>query len=384
MNTLVSCKIFGWGWTVAQIKTQDSDSCWGKSHKTLVGIYGSAIFLLKKPRKVLPIFVLSIKRIFSRKTYVFNLATPTHTNIGDQMIVFGMEKWCEEYLPNFVYREYDDGIYEDWSFFTFLKLVIKKRDFIFLRGGGSVSDRYIGYEHFVRHVLKSYPKNKIIMFPQSVGFSNTTTGHEEKTKTAAAYDAHPEFTLYTRDKTSFSIAEEMFSHTKVRLCPDIALFFLHSSQPKQYARKGLFLCMRTDTEAFYDKDDLEKLIFSLQTKYDLRFGDTGSGHRIDAGYRETEIENLMSLFSKSKVAVTDRFHGVISAVLTGTPVVALRSADHKIVSGIEWFKNSNYVFYAESPKDVPALVEKAMRCESITTPDFRPYFDKIYEGIMHG
>lgn len=369
---------------MAQADVQYGNGIGKRFHRSFVMIYCSVIFLLKNPRKVLSIFSLSVRRIFRRQRYIFNLATPTHTNIGDQMIVFGMEKWCEKYLPLYLYKEYDDSIYKDWSFFAFLKLVIKKKDLIFFRGGGSVGDLYIGYEYFIRHVLKSYPKNKIVMFPQSINFSDTPTGCEEKRKTAVAYDAHPDFTLYARDEISFSTAEAMFSHLKVRLCPDIALFLLYSYQPKQYERKGLFLCLRTDVEAFYSEKDLDKLILSLQNDYTLSFGDTGSGHRIDAAHREAEVENLLGLFSKSKAAVTDRFHGVISAVLTGTPVVALRSEDHKIVSGIKWFKDLDYVFYAESTEEVPALVEKAMRCKSITAPDFRPYFDKIYEDITHG
>jgi len=352
-------------------------------HKKLAELYGSAVFMLKHPGKVLPVFPFTVKRLFGGKKYIFLLAAPTHSNRGDQMIFSGMKKWCGQYLPEYGCKEYDDDIYKDWSFFRFLKLVIKKGDILFLRGGGSVGDRYLGYEEFVRHVLESYPENKTVMFPQSVSFSDTREGEKEKLKTAQAYDAHPDFTLYARDETSYAIAKEMFRRAKVRLCPDIALF-LSGGKPNPCGRDGVLFCLRNDSEIYYSEQERGSMAEALKKQYPVRFGDTGAGHNIPSDKREAEIQALLCLFSASKVAVTDRFHGVISAVLTGTPCVALRSADHKIVSGIHWFKDLDYVFFAENSKEVPALVEKAMRCEKTDAPDFSAYFNMIYEDIVHG
>jgi exopolysaccharide biosynthesis predicted pyruvyltransferase EpsI len=54
--------------------------------------------------------------------------------------------------------------------------------------------------------------------------------------------------------------------------------------------------------------------------------------------------------------VTDRFHGVIFAVLAGTPVVALRSKDHKIEAGLQMIQHLGSMAFASS---VPSAVEKA-------------------------
>jgi len=353
-------------------------------HAILVKLYCSTVFMFRNPDKVLPVFSLSCKRLFRKRKYVFLLATPTHTNIGDQMIVFGMEAWCKKYLSEYTYMEYDDSVYKNWAYFDFMKLVIKKRDLIFLRGGGSVGDWYIGYEYFVRYVLKSYPKNRIVMFPQSVSFSSTPEGEQEKEMTARAYDAHPDFTLYTRDETSFILAKEMCRHAKVRLCPDIAMFLFNSYRPKQYERNGVFLCLRKDAENYYSIMQLNQMTDSLKPEYEITLGDTGAKHNVYAAQREAEIEGLLALFSKSRVSVTDRFHGVIAAVLTGTPCVVLRSADHKIVSGIQWFKDLDFVFYAETIEDVPGLMEKAMQCSEVQAPDFSDYYDRLFEEIANG
>lgn len=354
-------------------------------HNHLVKFYCAIIFMLKNQKTVRPILLMAFKRLFSRKKYIFHLATPTHDNRGDQMIVFAMKKWCEKYFPDYVYLEYDDGIYKDWSYFSLLKMVIRKRDFIFLRGGGSVGDWYLGYEYFIRHVLESYPNNKIVMFPQSVNFSNTPKGIAEKNETARVYDSHGSFIMNTRDEMSYHQAKEMFHHCKVRLCPDIAMFLIGTYQPMDYERNGVLLCLRCDeNEIFYNQIERRKMITHLESKYSLHFGDTGAGHSISADKREEEIKNLLELFSRSQVAVTDRFHGIISAVLTKTPCVALRSADHKIPAGIKWFSGVNYVFYADTIEEVPTLVEKAFLCANLTAPDFSKYFELLYKDIMNG
>lgn len=353
-------------------------------HRLLVKLYCSTVFMFKNFSKVLPVFSLSLKRLFRRNKYVFHLATPTHTNIGDQMIVFGMENWCKKYLSEYTYMEYDDSIYKDWAYFDILKLVVKKKDLILLRGGGSVGDWYIGYEYFIRYVLKCYPNNKIVMFPQSIRFSSTPEGEREKELTARAYDAHPDFTLYARDESSFALATEMFHRVKVRLCPDIAMFLVNSYQPQSYERNGVFLCLRKDAEKFYSDTQMKNMMDTLKQKYEISLGDTGAAYPVSATQRKTAIDELLSLFSKSTVSVTDRFHGVITAALTGTPCVVLRSADHKIVSGMQWFKELDFVFYADTMEDVPALIEKALQCEQPQGPDFSEHFDRLFEEIANG
>ncbi|NLX93513.1 MAG: hypothetical protein GXZ02_06560 [Clostridiales bacterium] len=355
----------------------------GKSSK-IATCYEALIFIKSYPQKSKSVLSLAAKRLFSRKKYIFLFASPTHGNRGDQLIAYSIKKWCEKYFPLYVFVEYDDSILRDWSFLSLLKSVINKHDLILLRGGGSVGDWYIDYEYFIRHVLKMYTKNKIVMFPQSVNFSDTPFGREEKLNTAFSYDNHPDFTFYARDEISFEIAKTMLKRSKVQLCPDIAMFLfnLHALQPCD--RSGVFLCLRTDkNEIHYSNLERNQIVETIAHKYSVRFGDTEAGHKIFLEQREEEIEKMLRLFSESTVTVTDRYHGMISAVLTKTPCVVLRSADHKIVSGIKWFEGLDYVFYAENIDDVPALIEKAMLCENPMVPAFSNYFNELYEEIIN-
>ncbi len=353
----------------------------GKSQK-IVTCYESLIFIRRHPKKSKSVLLSAAKRLFSRKKYIFLFASTTSGNRGDHMIVTAMKQWSEKYFPDHVFMEYDDSILLDWSFLRLLKLVVKKRDLILIRGGGSVGDWYIDYEYFVRYLLKRFPKNKVVMFPQSIRFSNTAKGQGEKLKTAAAYDRHPNLTLYARDEQSFEIARAMFEHTKVLLCPDIAMLLFGSLEDTESCRNGVLFCLRSDVqETFYTDSEREAMTQTVKAFYPVDYCDTEAGHRIPLKNREKEIEELLNCFAKSRLAVTDRFHGVISAVLTKTPCLVLRSADHKITSGLRWFKDVDHVFYAKNTAAVPELIEKALACQNIVTPDFGAYFQKIAEDI---
>lgn len=353
----------------------------GKNQK-ITACYESLVFMRRHPQKSKLILLSAAKRMFSRNKYVFLFASPTSGNRGDHLIVTAMKKWSEIYFPDRVFIEYDDSILSDWSALNLLKLLVKKRDLILIRGGGSVGDWYIDYEYFVRYLLKHFPKNKLTIFPQSIRFSNTAKGQAEKLKTATAYDDHPDLTLYARDEQSFEIARGMFKRTKVLLCPDIAMLLFGSFEDTENCRSGVLFCLRTDAqERFYSDCEREAMVQRVRAFCPVAFCDTESGHRIPLENREEEIEALLNCFAKSHVAVTDRFHGVISAVLTKTPCLVLRSADHKITSGLRWFKNVDHVFYAENTAAVPELIEKALACQPITTPNFETHFRKIAEDI---
>ena len=353
-----------------------------RENRTLVQFYEGLSYMRRNPKTARRVIRIFFARLFSGKKMIAIMAAPSHGNRGDHMIVFGMRKFCEKYFPSCRLEEFDDSIVKQRSFLSLLKIALRKDDFVFLRGGGSVGDWYIHYEYFIRHLLERYVKYRVVMFPQSVFFSDTPQGNLEKDLTAHAYDTHPRFLINTRDEKSFETAQEMFSHAKVRLCPDIAMLLFTEFRQSEQERSGVLLCLRPDrNEMFYTDTQREALTAALAGRYELKYGDTSAGHDIAAAARQAEIEELLHRYSSSRVSVCDRFHGVIASVLTGTPCVAMRSADHKITAGIKWFKDLDYVFFAQDIEDVPALVERAMRCEKCAVPDFSPYFDELFRAV---
>ena len=76
--------------------------------------------------------------------------------------------------------------------------------------------------------------------------------------------------------------------------------------------------------------------------------DTVIDGQVTAAEREQKVRAVLLKIRRSKLVVTDRFHGVIFSFVTRTPVLAFKSFDTKISSGINWFKNFPQIFYAES------------------------------------
>ncbi len=51
-----------------------------------------------------------------------------------------------------------------------------------------------------------------------------------------------------------------------------------------------------------------------------------------------------------KLIITDRYHGTILSLVAGTPVIVIKTTDHKVTTGAEWFRGvyDDYVYLAES------------------------------------
>ncbi len=322
-------------------------------------------------------------RIFSSKAYAFLLAAPTHNNLGDHMISLGTKKWCLDFLPEYIYKEFDDDIYKDWSHFDLFHLAVRKRDLILLRGGGSIGNRYLGYELFIRRVLETLTDNRVFIFPQSLYFSENEDGLYQEKLTASAYDGHPHLTLCLRDEESYLQAQKIFSKTRIHLCPDMALYLLDFVKGYDGPRRGVFLCLRQDGEKHFQNlaESLSETLLSLG--YEINLGDTAAKGRVYQSTRAAVVEGFLSSLAQYQAIVTDRFHGLIAAVLTGTPAVVLKSEGHKIPSGIKWFDGCELVFYAESAEEVPALLEKTLTREGGGPPNFSDHFINLRELVVN-
>ena len=47
-------------------------------------------------------------------------------------------------------------------------------------------------------------------------------------------------------------------------------------------------------------------------------------------------------YSKYKVIITDRYHGTIISNIANTQVIVLKTNDHKVTSGVDWFIKNGY------------------------------------------
>ena len=101
---------------------------------------------------------------------------------------------------------------------------------------------------------------------------------------------------------------------------------------------------------------------------------------------EEEFQKKLQEFANYKLVITDRFHGTIFSLITNTPVIVLNSTDHKLSSGVNWFKGvyDDYVHYCNNLDNVYEQVNKiyGKKIDVITTAYFQEkYYDKLQQRI---
>jgi pyruvyl transferase EpsI len=324
---------------------------------------------------------------FKNRKKVFLMATPDHHNMGDHAIAIAELKWINNNFPGYEILEFSESNLMQNKHFLLrlLPIIYKKGDFVFMHGGGNLGERYLSLERLRRNIIKFFKNAPIIMFPQSMYFSNSERGQLERSITAKVYNSHKNLTLLFREETSYKNGKQLFSKCKTLLVPDMVTYIANDfPYPDLKDRDGILFCIRDDIESYYNKKLLAEIEEKLsQSGIYIEKQDTLLQKSVSQIEREKELENLLERFRKVRVVITDRFHGVIFSVITHTPCIALRSSDHKIIDGIKWFKDLDYIFYAEDVSKVQEFVNIALNKESRCEIDFgEKYFNNLKKLII--
>ena len=88
--------------------------------------------------------------------------------------------------------------------------------------------------------------------------------------------------------------------------------------------------------------------------------------------------NEIDTYAHYKAVVTDRYHGTILSLAAGTPVIIIKTTDHKVTTGAEWFKGvyDDYVYVADSLDEAYEIAKSVLKKE--LTNKLPPYFETNY------
>ena len=146
-------------------------------------------------------------------------------------------------------------------------------------------------------------------------------------------------------------------------------------------REGVCLCTRNDGEKLYSTEEIDKLASRFQSEgIKVKQKDTQAKQTVQEltnnlkKYIEAEIES----YSHYEVTITDRYHGTIFSLCAGTPVIIIKTTDHKVTTGADWFKGvyDDYVYVADDLEDA---YDKAKEIISLgLNHRLIPYFKKEY------
>ncbi|WP_462411179.1 polysaccharide pyruvyl transferase family protein [Neobacillus sp. Marseille-QA0830] len=294
--------------------------------------------------------ILKIKYLFSRRisyplitNNIFKIVVALaadYGNLGDNAITLAQICFLRELFPE---SEILPVYVQDFYMLPALKTAINSQDVITIIGGGNMGDVYEGFEKRRRFIVKLFPNNKIISFPQSIDFKSK----KSLNKSIKVYSKHNDLHIFAREPVSYEMMKESFIKNNVYLTPDIVLS-LNRIEPN-FERDGIVLCLRNDRERRIPCSYSNHFALSIKEKYPkVIHYDT----YIDNFSKELAVKELCTIwdaFKHAKVVVTDRLHGMIFCAITQTPCVVLPNSNHKIEGTYhKWLAHLNYIIFVEN------------------------------------
>lgn len=311
---------------------------------------------------------------------VFYCGITIHPNLGDLAQRYCITNWIRENYPEHELLMLESDLIVNPKitnqFFAHLKSIYGEDDVIIIQSGYCTQD--LGGNHPLMHrlICEHMQDAKILMMPQTIFFQ-----HEKNKRICAENHNKAKRMLFlARDFVSYDMAKEMFPDIIVKAFPDIVTTLIGSFKFENN-RNGVCLCTRNDEEKLYTAEEINILAerFKAEGVY-VKQKDTQANKTVQELVRNLKyyIESEIETYSNYQVTITDRYHGTIFSLCAGTPVIILKTTDHKVTTGADWFKGvyDDYVYVAE---DLDDAFHKA---KEILTKNLnhqlKPYFKTEY------
>jgi exopolysaccharide biosynthesis predicted pyruvyltransferase EpsI len=314
---------------------------------------------------------------------IFYLGITAHSNLGDMAQHYCICRWIQQNYPNanLIKIESDTVVFPNYNFLSILKKYYRDNDIIIFQSGYTTQDLGGNHELMHRLVIDTIPYARILMMPQTIFFKQ----EENRLRTSKCYNQAKNMLFLARDMVSYDQAKKMFPDIAVKPFPDIVTSLIGTLNFNN-ARNGICVCVRDDGEKFYNDTEIKKLCKDISKYASITITDT----TINENYLEIRrnlqkyIENAIEKFSHYNVVITDRYHGTIFSLAAGTPVIIIKSNDHKVVTGADWFKGiyDDYVFVAKDLNEAKDLCIKLLNTQ--LSHKMKPYFSEHYYEKLKG
>lgn len=288
--------------------------------------------------------------------YDILLGTPIHTNLGDHLITLAEIQMMRELNPNKKIYEIPSEVYQFYK--KRIKKAVNISARVFVNGGGWMGNLWPNEEMLLQDMIYSFHNHKIVIFPQTVFYDfkiqNFGTLIYQGNK---IYDQCTDITLFVRDRRSYEFAVANLNIKKVKLVPDIALYY---SVKRKRKKRGNIVgtCMRKDREQSSDLKFVDQIYNALIEKgFRLREISTINDKRVRSYERGKICSNQFRKFSACNIIITDRLHAMIFSFLTGTPCIVFDNKTKK-VSGVynQWLSECKSIFPVFNQKDLNEVV----------------------------
>ena len=351
-------------------------------HISAVALY------FRKLQKDIELYLMTSKKlkkcIALDEQKLFYIGIPAHTNLGDLAQGCCIRKWIKENYNDRYVVEIETNSLVNTRFpllGKFKKVFNASKDIIVFQSGYTTTDLGGYADEMHRAVIECVPNAKILMMPQTIFFKSK----ENQRRTSQVYSKACNMMYLARDKVSYEVAKNMFPTLRVELFPDIVTTKIGETN-FMIERKGILFCCRNDLEKYYSNEEISGLMNKCSTLDNVERTDTTKD--LSAGYMVRNAERLVQAeiekFAKYRLIITDRYHGTIFSLAAGTPVIIIKTTDHKVTTGADWFKGvyDDYVFLANDLNDAYELAKRCCGKEynHCLKPFFKEeYYDKLKE-----
>lgn len=273
-----------------------------------------------------------------KQKYAFFFLAADYGNLGDVAITFAQKKFIQE---NSVFRVIEIPISKSPEGLWFVSRSIKTDDIVTTVGGGNMGDLYDQIEYIRQLVVKFFPDNRIISFPQTFHFSETSQGQKALGKACKVYNSHKDIHIFARENVSYQLMKKYFKKVNIYLTPDIV--FSLGKESSQKERSGAVFCLRNDKEKHLTEEQLNLLKMGVIKHFDIvSFYDTHiNKKKMGVEEKERELQKLLDVFRSAELVITDRLHGMIFCYITNTPCLVIQNNNHKILGSYQWIKEDS-------------------------------------------
>ena len=304
---------------------------------------------------------------------IYLLNIPSHGNLGDHLLSIAEQQFFKDYFPQYKLVLISSA---DLYFSISISLrQVKSNDVLCITGGGFLGSLYAEEQRFFK-ILRKFPNNKVIVLPQTIYYEDTSKGRMMLSKAVKQYAKHKHLYVIARDKKSYDLlAETLMKDRKehIAFTPDLALYLKFCNSHKG---EGVLWCLRNDNEVNVCN---KRIILQLQkdvSSFGLkeRYTDTYVNYPISISMEETEVKKKIEEISKAKIVITDRLHGMIYSVITGTPVIVMDNISGKVKQVYDqWIKHIPYIRFIDNLQNSKTYIEELLKINKT---------DYLKEGVI--
>ena len=338
--------------------------------------------MIKEIKKILKIYVFNKKiKVNKNEKKCYILMSADYGNVGDLAINYAQRKFIQENIKD--YKIIEIPLQDIYSMYLSMKKNLNEKDIFTVIGGGNSGDIYVDFEERRRFIYSKFKSNKIISFPQSIIFSNTEYGKKQLNLSKVAYSSNKNLCIFARESKSFEIYQKNFKDNNIFLVPDIVLSL---KEKRNFDRKNITICLRKDKEQNLKEENKKELLKEIEKKYGkLTYKDTHLGDvKVSIELREKILKEYFDEFSRAKVIITDRLHGMIFSVITGTPCIVLNNNNHKIEYTYKnWLKDVNLISFLDTfdKNRILEELEKLYNLKEINTFSFDDKYEQLKKAL---